>query len=180
MALAAALLPRGSAWGAAVGALALLAIFTVAIAVNLARGRRPDCRCFGQIGAGPIGRSTLARNGGLMAVAGFVVAFGWADPGPSVPVVLGSLAAADGVGLAVAGLAMVVAAAAAFLALQLLGRHGQVLLRLEAIEARLEALAQGQAGQAAAAVPSGPGRPVGLRAKLARGAVATPHRSSRD
>src|SRR5690348_1071380 len=47
--LAPALIPASSARFAAAGAAALLATFTVAIGVALARGRRPDCHCFGQL-----------------------------------------------------------------------------------------------------------------------------------
>jgi uncharacterized membrane protein YphA (DoxX/SURF4 family) len=60
------------AWGAT-GALVLLAFFTAAIASNLARGRRPDCHCFGQIHSAPAGASTLARNVVLLVVAGLVL-----------------------------------------------------------------------------------------------------------
>src|SRR5438067_851297 len=60
--LALTLLPAATAWWGALGALGLLGLFTAAIALSLARGRRPDCRCFGQIAAGPIGWRTIARN----------------------------------------------------------------------------------------------------------------------
>jgi uncharacterized membrane protein YphA (DoxX/SURF4 family) len=50
-----ALVPAGSArWGAA-GAFVLFTIFLAAIGWNLVRGRRPDCRCFGQLHSAPIG-----------------------------------------------------------------------------------------------------------------------------
>ncbi len=58
-------------WGA-LGATALLAGFSLAIAWNLARGRTPDCHCFGQLHSSPAGPSTLARNASLIALAGFV------------------------------------------------------------------------------------------------------------
>src|SRR5213596_875282 len=45
LATAILLLPAASAWWGAAGALALLALFIVAISVNLARGRTPDCHC---------------------------------------------------------------------------------------------------------------------------------------
>jgi hypothetical protein len=62
---AGALVPGSAAtWGGA-GALALLAIFIFGIAVNMARGRRPDCHCFGQIHSAPVGWTTLVRNGCL-------------------------------------------------------------------------------------------------------------------
>src|SRR3712207_6825111 len=48
LAIAAALLSAATAWFAAMAAAALLGAFVVAIAYNLALGRRPDCHCFGQ------------------------------------------------------------------------------------------------------------------------------------
>src|SRR5215213_5019699 len=83
LATAVALLPTASAWWGAAGALALLALFIVGIGVSLARGRRPDCHCFGQIAAGPIGWGTLVRNAVLAAVAGFILAQGPDDAGAS-------------------------------------------------------------------------------------------------
>jgi uncharacterized membrane protein YphA (DoxX/SURF4 family) len=55
LAVAVALLPRGSAWWAALGALGLLVLFSAAIGRALARGERPDCRCFGQLRPRPVG-----------------------------------------------------------------------------------------------------------------------------
>lgn len=74
---AAALLvvPATARWGALL-ALLLLAFFVAAIAVNLAKGRRPDCRCFGQVHSAPAGWSTLVRNLVLASGAAFVVVAG--------------------------------------------------------------------------------------------------------
>ena len=72
LAVAALLIPSSTApWGA-LGALSLLLLFVVGIAANLVRGRKPDCHCFGQLHSAPAGWSTLAHNGLLAAVAGFV------------------------------------------------------------------------------------------------------------
>ena len=79
--IALALIPLSSAWVAAVAAAGLLSVFVIAIAVNLARGRTPDCHCFGQLHSEPVGRSTLIRNVGLIVVAGFIVAAGRNDAG---------------------------------------------------------------------------------------------------
>ncbi|MEN3336077.1 MAG: hypothetical protein V7641_5442 [Blastocatellia bacterium] len=67
------LLPAASAWWGGGAALVLLAAFTAAIALNLRRGRAPDCHCFGQLTAGPIGRGTLLRNLLLLTAAGLLV-----------------------------------------------------------------------------------------------------------
>jgi hypothetical protein len=76
----AVLLMTGNRAGA-VAALVLLAAFSVAVLVNLARGRRPECHCFGALSSGPLGWSTLARNGCFGSLAAFVALdgeFGWA------------------------------------------------------------------------------------------------------
>jgi peroxiredoxin/uncharacterized membrane protein YphA (DoxX/SURF4 family) len=73
LAVAAALIPASTAWWGAVGALVLLLLFVVGISANLARGRKPDCHCFGQLHSAPAGRETLVRNAVLAALALFVV-----------------------------------------------------------------------------------------------------------
>lgn len=81
--VALALVPLGTAWWGAAGALALLLIFTAGIGVNLARGQSPDCRCFGQIHSEPVSWLTFGRNLLLAAVAGFVVVQGKDNTGLS-------------------------------------------------------------------------------------------------
>ncbi len=76
LAVAIGLLVTPVAGVASIAAAALFAAFTVLVGVNLSRGRRPDCNCFGSIGAEPIGASTLVRNVVLTAAA-VVVAVAW-------------------------------------------------------------------------------------------------------
>src|SRR5215212_8756681 len=71
--VAVALIPTSPAWWGAIAALALLLLFVAGIGFNLARGRRPDCRCFGQLHSEPVGGSTLVRNGLLALVAAVLV-----------------------------------------------------------------------------------------------------------
>src|SRR5215210_7850679 len=73
LAVAVALIPASTAWWGALGALALLLLFVAGIGVNLARGRKPDCHCFGQLHSAPAGWSTLLRNGALAAVAALIL-----------------------------------------------------------------------------------------------------------
>lgn len=68
---------------AAIAALVLLAIMSGTAAVNLIRGRTPECHCFGRLSRGPIGSSTLARNGMLAAAAGYVAISG-RQPAPLI------------------------------------------------------------------------------------------------
>ena len=76
LAVALALLPARSAWWAAVGALSLLLLFTSAVVGNIARGRRPECHCFGTLSSRPVSWRTVARNLALVAVAAVLVAAG--------------------------------------------------------------------------------------------------------
>jgi len=72
--VAAALLAPPTRTTGVLGALALLAVYTIAIAVNLGRGRRTiDCGC-GPLGARqPISERLLARNASLMVAAAFAM-----------------------------------------------------------------------------------------------------------
>jgi methylamine dehydrogenase accessory protein MauD len=100
LAVAAALVPTTTARWGAVGALALLSLFAAAIGANLARGRKPECRCFGQLHSAPAGWSTLARNTVLAAPAAFVIWQGReGDVGPSAVGWVGALSAIQGLGL---------------------------------------------------------------------------------
>ncbi|MDQ3461034.1 MAG: redoxin domain-containing protein [Deinococcota bacterium] len=128
LALAALLLPGATAWWGALGALGLLAAFTAVIAVNLLRGYRPDCRCFGRLSAGPIGRTTVARNSGLMAIAGVVLWQGQQAPTPE-------LGAAVWFGLSAGGLTVLLLGGMGWLLFALWRQQGRLLLRLEALEA---------------------------------------------
>jgi thiol-disulfide isomerase/thioredoxin len=76
IAVAFALPFAATAWYAAWGAVLMLLLFTVVIGLNLARGERPPCNCFGQLHSAPITPRTLLRNGILMACAVSLVVSG--------------------------------------------------------------------------------------------------------
>ena len=101
LAVVAALIPAATAWWGAAGALVLLLLFVAAIAANLARGRKAEYHCFGQLHSELAGWKTLARNGVLAAVAGFVVWRGYDGAGPSAVGWLADLSAAQVAGLVV-------------------------------------------------------------------------------
>lgn len=137
LACAVALIPGAYAWWGAVGGLVLLAAFTVAILVNLARGRTPDCHCFGRIHSEPVGWPTVARNVVLMAMAGSVGAQGSGNAGPGP---LEWAAALDRTDASLAALALclgLLALGSGVALAQLLAQNGRLLLRIEAIEAKL-------------------------------------------
>lgn len=132
---AVALIPLASAWYGASGVLALLCFFMAGIGISLARGRRPDCHCFGQLHSAPIGWKTLARNGVLAAMAALVVAHGPASPGAGVVSSLAAFSPLQAIVLALAGLA----AFQSWSLFHLLRQNGRLMLRLEALESRLGA-----------------------------------------
>ena len=151
LAIAAGLLRGATAVAAGWAALALLALFTLAIATALARGTAPACHCFGELTASPAGPATLARNGVLLALAAVVVAGG---PGAS--------AWRPEVGVAVAFTALVAGCGAVLL--RLFAAHGRALERLDALEAALGRPAApagprvGAVAPAADAIATAPGR----------------------
>jgi hypothetical protein len=58
---------------AALGAVALLVLYSVAIAINLVRGRREiDCGCFGPAARVPLSGGLVARNALLIGAAALV------------------------------------------------------------------------------------------------------------
>jgi peroxiredoxin len=135
MAVGIGLIPAISAGWAAAAAIGLLAVFVGAITLALARGRRPACRCFGQVHSSPVGGQTVARNIVLGAMAAFVV---WGSATGHNP---GALAWAATVTPArwLLGAAVVVLLAAlaveGWFVVNLARQQGRLLLRLEALEA---------------------------------------------
>ncbi len=134
LAVAVALIIRGSARWGAVAALLLLVMFAVAIGAAMVRGRQPDCHCFGQLHSAPAGWRTLLRNGMLAAVAGFVAIAGWTDAGASAT---GSLARLSALALAGLGVGLLVVVSQAVFSWLLLRQNGRLMARLDAVEARL-------------------------------------------
>ena len=126
--IAAALVPAATARWGALATVALLMIFSVAIARTLRAGTAPDCNCFGGLAQTEVGRGTLIRNLVLGGIAAFVAvgasaqavgAFHWVI----VPAARDRLA----IVFMVASLASV-----GWFCWQLLRQNGRLLLRLEA------------------------------------------------
>jgi methylamine dehydrogenase accessory protein MauD len=140
LAVAVALIPAATALWGALGALAFLLLFVVGIGVNLARGRRPECRCFGQLHSAPVGWKTLARNGALAAVAAFLVWRGWGgEMGPSAVGWIGALSTVQVLGLAGGLLVLGLLIAQWWFLFGLLRQNGRLLARLGAVEESLAA-----------------------------------------
>ena len=137
LAIALLLIPAATRSVGALGGLVLLCLFSVAIAVSLARGRAPDCHCFGQLHSSPASWRTLVRNALLAGFGALILTAGVAGETPSAVAWLDGLAGAEiaTLVLAIAVAAAAVAGAVAFLAL--MRAYGRALLRLETIERRL-------------------------------------------
>lgn len=135
--VAVALIPRPTAWWGALGAFILLSLFVIGIAVTLARGKAPDCHCFGQLYSAPVSRSTLVRNTALAALAGFVLWQGWEDPGASAVAWVGRFSLAERALLLAAGIVTAGMIAEGWILLHLVQQNGRLLLRLDDLEAHL-------------------------------------------
>jgi thiol-disulfide isomerase/thioredoxin len=134
LAVAALLVPSATAAAGAIAALALLGLFSAAVAVNLARGRSPECHCFGQLHSAPASTATLARNAVLAALAIVVVASSTAREAPSAVAWLSRLDPAELVAVAVGAAAAGLLTAGAYAFLTLMRSYGTVLVRLARIE----------------------------------------------
>jgi uncharacterized membrane protein YphA (DoxX/SURF4 family)/peroxiredoxin len=137
LAVAAALVPTGSARWGAVGAMCLLLAFSAAIALARARGEEPDCHCFGRLHAAPAGRATLARNVALAGVTAFLLVAGWNDSGASVAGALGGLSGTAAAGVAGGVLLGGLLALQGWFCWQLLRQNGRLIARVEALETTL-------------------------------------------
>jgi peroxiredoxin len=158
--VALALLSSSSARWGAVGALALLVIFSAAIAVNLVRGRQPECHCFGQLRSGPVGTSTLVRNGLLATLAGGIAWRQGREPGFSMTDWLAQKSAGEILGFVAAMVALALVALQAWFILHLIRQHGRLLVRMEVLEG---AIASGSTSSRSHEVGGG-GLPAGTKA----------------
>lgn len=139
LATAVTLIPvTSAAWGA-VGALALLLLFIVVIVVILARGRTLDCHCFGQLHSEPVGWSTLVRNGVLVTAAGFLLWQRHDNPGSSLVEWTGNLTEFQLVGIVFALALVMVLAVQGWILINFMHQNGQLLLRMDELEAQLQA-----------------------------------------
>lgn len=158
LAVAVSLMPAGSAWWGALGALALLLLFVGGISYNLARGRQPDCHCFGQLHSAPAGWPTLLRNLGLAVVAGAVIALGRGTPGPGMLDWLAPLSVIQRIEVLAGVVVLALLIGEGWVLFHMLNQQGRLLLRLETLETRLAeaglTVPQSEAGMAGLTVGS--------------------------
>jgi thiol-disulfide isomerase/thioredoxin/uncharacterized membrane protein YphA (DoxX/SURF4 family) len=163
--VAVALLPITTAWFGGVGALTLLLIFTVGIAVNLARGQSPDCHCFGQLHSEPVSGATVARNVALAAVAGFIVVRGKDDPGLSALGWVAELNAGEAVNLVIGTAAIALLTTAVVYLRRVIGQQSAMLEKIEAMKKLIdEDYAEPEPIKREDALPPVEGLPVGAYA----------------
>jgi uncharacterized membrane protein YphA (DoxX/SURF4 family)/thiol-disulfide isomerase/thioredoxin len=101
--VAIALIPGDSARWAAFAALALLTVFTAVLVDARRRGFSDSCNCFGALAVAAGGRQALLRNG---ALASFCVLAAWFDGRGAEAISPAARAAAIGIVLAIAVLAL--------------------------------------------------------------------------
>jgi peroxiredoxin len=133
--VAALLLFSGTAVIGAIGAAALLGLFIVAIGVSLARGRRPDCHCFGQVHSEPVGPATLVRNAVLIGVAAVIIADG--TGGTNFWDWFADLTTTGWIAVAAAVIGAVALGVLAWLVVNLIAQQGRLLNRIDTLEAAL-------------------------------------------
>jgi peroxiredoxin/uncharacterized membrane protein YphA (DoxX/SURF4 family) len=136
LAAAVLLVPSATARVGAAAALVLMLTFSAAIARSIARGEAPECHCFGALHSEPAGPRTLVRNLVLAVAAGAALVGG---PGTSATAWIGGLSGGWTIALLLGlALAAALAGGSAF-ALRLLRRNGELLLRIDSLEAALGA-----------------------------------------
>lgn len=138
LAVAGLLLFGSTARAGAAGALSLLILFAIGISVSIARGRAPECHCFGQLHSEPAGPQTLARNLVLAAIAVFAL-FAGDSAGPGASEGLAELEGAEWLAVAATLVFLLALASGTAAVLGLLRQNGRLLLRIEALEAALHA-----------------------------------------
>src|SRR5436853_1448154 len=157
------LLPAASAWWGGVAALVLLSAFTAAIGINLLRGRAPDCHCFGQLTAEPIGRGTLVRNLLLMTAAVLLVLSPRLAVSQSAVAWLAELTAGERALVAISIIAVALLATVVRLLVRLLNQNERLLAALAESRVPFEDEAEEPVLRKDMALPSS-GLPVGAPA----------------
>ncbi len=127
IAVAVALVPEATAQAGAIAATGLLAAFTAAVGLALARGTEAECHCFGAVSARPVGAGTLARNVALLALAVLVAAGG---AGTSATGWISGLSTTEAVLAAVSAVLAVVVAVHSVFLFQLFRQNGRLVAQL--------------------------------------------------
>lgn len=145
------LVPSTSRTGAT-AAVVLLVAFSGLVAYQLARGRKPACRCFGQMSDAAVGPRTLGRNVALLTLA---LAVAVQDDGQAVAGLgaLLSVAAAGGWTVALVLLNAVALTMLTWVSIGLWQQQGRLLTRIAALEAAGQRAPDAIAASAASPTP---------------------------
>lgn len=157
-ALALGLLAVPTARAAGWGALGLIVVFAGALFLNLVQGRRPECHCFGNMSARPIGARTLALNGVMASAAGLIAWWGGDDAGGSLLSWVGDLSTGERISALLGVATLLATSVVVWLLIQVLAQQGRILLRLDELDERPTAARQ---GQVRSTQPAAAGLPVG-------------------
>lgn len=133
LAIGVLLVPTATASVAATAAFILLTCFSIVIAANLLRGKRPSCNCFGQAKVKPIGPRTLVRNVSLMLIAALPMVLGGGELG-----IVAMLSKHLNARVAFDAVAVLVAAFLCWMVLQLFKQQGRLLVRIDNLQERLD------------------------------------------
>jgi thiol-disulfide isomerase/thioredoxin/uncharacterized membrane protein YphA (DoxX/SURF4 family) len=147
--------------GAAVG---LLALFSVAIGVNLLLGRHPSCNCFGQTRKESVTWHTLVRNT-ILLVAACAAFAGLAYPGDSQA----QWATGNDT---VRNCLLLACMLQAWFLYMLFQQNGRMLLRIDALESKVGSRSEAVREQEMPTLPVGSAAPA-FRVQTARGETRT-------
>lgn len=129
IAVAVSLLFVTTSWYAAIASAALLGVFTAAMLYQMAKGRNPDCHCFGQVTSTPVSNSTVVRNVLLIIASAVLVSRGAFDQGTAL------VSGRDDAFAVVFGLAFLGLLFASFHTLvQILKKQDDIVRRIEVME----------------------------------------------
>jgi len=118
-----------SSWFGAIGATALLLIFTAGMLYQISKGNAPNCHCFGQIHSEPIGISSIVRNLVILVPAMILVIQGQGRQGLDI------IKTEQDVLFLAIGLAVIVLLLAAVLFLKSISeQQKQIMRRIELME----------------------------------------------
>lgn len=134
LAIAASLLSPSMAQRGAWAALLLLAGFSGIVAFNLWRKRTPNCNCFGQLHAAPIGKTTMVRNGCLILLAGWLAMREEKVASPVLPDWLARPGALESITLLAIGLNCLLLSVMGWLVFRFWKQQGRMLARISMLE----------------------------------------------
>jgi thiol-disulfide isomerase/thioredoxin len=129
IAVAVSLLFVTTSWYAAIASAALLGVFTAAMLYQMAKGRNPDCHCFGQVSSTPVSNSTVVRNVLLLVASAVLISRGASDQGTAL------VSGRDDAFAVVVGLVVLGLLFAAFQTLvQIVKKQDDIVRRIEVME----------------------------------------------